>query len=305
MTSGLNSGRPDNDDVAALVAELATSTEAFCALAAALALLAADDRPGRAVEPALADVLAALGLSELLTQLDRADLVELHGAVEARLEQAYEWTVHPKLMPASRSVAADTMATYELAAGALASLLRSRVVSQLRGLQARLATRAMLLIAGVGAGGLVIALCELWPTLWGVGIDIDESAIERARQRVEQAGLSSRIELRVQDVTELSDRDAYDLVWLPAGFIGRDVLPGALGRVRHATRSGGWVIVNVFAGPSERAVALARLRAACGGGTFLWPDEARSLLRQTGWADVWSLPRDVLPSIWMTAGRRR
>ena len=304
--TGFDRAGSEGDDIAALIAELATSTEAFCALSAALAVLCGDDDSTPELDPALAGVVSTLGLDEVLSELDRAELVELHAAVKARLEQAYQWTVHPTTTSASRAVGRSTLSAYELASEALAAQLHARVVPQLSGLRQRLdGPRAMLLIAGGGAGGLAIALCETWPRLSGVGIDSDASAIARARRRVEQAGLSSRIELRVQDVGELRDRDAFDLAWLPVAFVGADVLPGALRRVRHATRSGGWVIASVFAGRDARAVALARLRVVRAGGTFISPAETRSLLRATGWTGIRSLPRDTLPSIWMTAGRRR
>jgi SAM-dependent methyltransferase len=56
---------------------------------------------------------------------------------------------------------------------------------------------------GCGAAGVLIEMCRLDEGLRGLGIDISPAAIEQARARVKQAGLSDRIELVVGDVAEV------------------------------------------------------------------------------------------------------
>jgi len=63
-----------------------------------------------------------------------------------------------------------------------------------------------------------------------------EPVLASARKRVAAAGLASRMSLRRQDVAELRDRDAYDLVWLSANVIPPVALPRAARRVLAATR---------------------------------------------------------------------
>lgn len=54
---------------------------------------------------------------------------------------------------------------------------------------------------GCGSGETLIAFCRINPELRGVGIDISRGALEEARRRVEEAGLSDRIMLIEGDFT--------------------------------------------------------------------------------------------------------
>lgn len=65
---------------------------------------------------------------------------------------------------------------------------------------------------GCGTGYLACQLCERHPDLTVVGVDLDEDAIDRARVRAGEAGLSDRTTFRVGDATTLSveSTDAFD-----------------------------------------------------------------------------------------------
>jgi SAM-dependent methyltransferase len=297
-------GSDEGARLAAVVTDLATSTEALCAIAAALALQSGDRPAAPVVERALADVVAVLGLTDLLSQLERPESEALARVIQARIAQSHELAVDPARQPGTLLLS-DVIESQGLTSEALAPVLRAAVVPQLPGLKARLeGSHATFLDARVGAAGLVIAMCRLWPALSCVGIDVSAAAIAFARPRIAEAGLSERIELRMQDVAALEDRDAFDLVWLPASFIGESVLPEALQRLRRATRAGGWIVLTAFGGSDELSVALARLRTARTAGTLLWPAEAEAALVAAGWEDVRSLPRSTLTSLWLTVGRR-
>lgn len=54
---------------------------------------------------------------------------------------------------------------------------------------------------GCGSGETLIAFCRLDPALRGIGIDISEEALEEARRRVAEAGLTDRIRLVKGDFT--------------------------------------------------------------------------------------------------------
>lgn len=63
---------------------------------------------------------------------------------------------------------------------------------------------------GCGAAEVLISFCRMNPNLTGIGIDIDPSALEEAKRRVEIAGLSNRIKLVQGDITK--PHEWYDLV---------------------------------------------------------------------------------------------
>ena len=57
---------------------------------------------------------------------------------------------------------------------------------------------ARFLDVGTGTGWLAIAIAQAHPTLHVVGVDIFEPALDLARTNVKGAGLTDRIELRMQ-----------------------------------------------------------------------------------------------------------
>lgn len=286
------------------VTELANATEALCAIAAALTLEARRKGAATDVDRALSEVLGALGLGEVVEQLDGSERRALACVIQARVAEAHDFACDPAQAPV-REPRQEQLESHWLSAGALAEALRGAVVPQLRDLEQRLASpAARFLEVGAGMEGLATAMCRLWPRLSAVCVDVWPAALAAARQRVAAAGLLDRIELRTQGVALLGDRDAFDFVWLAARGIPSLARGAPLSRVLQATRAGGWVAVGMLGGATPLTTAVARLRTARAGGAVVWPSEAETALRAAGWQDVRSLPRDTVPSVWMTVARR-
>jgi len=64
------------------------------------------------------------------------------------------------------------------------------------------------------------------------------------------------------------------------------------------------VILNAFGGMDALTAALADLRAARSGGTVISPEAAEALLSAAGFVEVRTLPREILPPVALTVGRR-
>jgi SAM-dependent methyltransferase len=129
------------------------------------------------------------------------------------------------------------------------------------------------------------------PTPRIVGIDPWKPSIEIARRNVADAGLGDRIELREQGVESLEDEGAFDLAWLPIGFIPARVLGAAYERTRRALRPGGWMLVTVInpdLGP--RYATMLRLRTTLFGNAELAPAHVEGMLRAAGLTDAHTLP---------------
>ena len=298
-------GLADADRISHLVAAHVDCMDAVCALAATLSLRTGELEAPTAVREALSAILAALGLSELEWSSDLSDLAALATVLHGRIAEAWELARDPARRAGWQPTRRDVMEGQALSSEILGSFARAEVIPHLAGLEARLAAPGgSFLDVGVGAGGLVVSFCRQWPRLSGVGIDIWEPALALAQQRVADAGLGHRIELRHQDVGQLEDRDAYDLTWIPANFIDDQALRGAVSRVRLAARSGGWIILAVLRTGTELLDALARLRVARAGGSPLSPDEAEELLRSAGWEEVQSLAGSVPRGMRLVVGRR-
>ena len=104
-----------------------------------------------------------------------------------------------------------------------------------------------------------------------VGIEPQAVPLAEGQRNAAAAGLGDRIALRAQWVEELTERDAFDLAWLPQVFLPREVFGSGLRAVREALRPGGWAILLAIGAPgSDLRAALGRLI------NVLWGEEARS-----------------------------
>lgn len=178
------------------------------------------------------------------------------------------------------------------------ALLETRLMPQLPGLAARLAEPgAAFLDVGTGVGAMAVEMARRWPALGILGLDRWASALELARENIRQAGLASRIELRVQAAQDLAEEGRFDLAWVPGAFIPAAELPAILAAIRRALRSGGWLLLAFMTGESP----LARLRAASLGGGAL-PD-AGALLAAAGLLEVTLLPGPAGATLRFAAGR--
>ncbi|HET7232883.1 MAG TPA: CoA transferase [Longimicrobium sp.] len=304
--SAVRRGRlPGRDRLAQVVGRLGAQAEALGALAAALELRLSHRRADPAVETRLAEVLESLGAADLFDGARGAELAPFGALARARLLQAADLAADPAAAPGWRYTDPAVLRAQGDGSAAFAPVLRHAVTPRLEGLAERLAAPgAALLDVGAGVAALTIALCRDWPRLRAVAIDVWEPALALARENVAAAGMDGRIELRHQDVAELADTGAYDLVWLPASFLSPEVLRAALPRLHAATRPGGWVVLNAFGGMDALTAALADLRTVRSGGTVISPDEAEALLASAGFAGVRTLPREILPPVALTVGRR-
>lgn len=162
----------------------------------------------------------------------------------------------------------------------------------LDGLIERLAAPgARLLDVGVGTGGMVSALCADLPSLRGTGMDVLPRALELAKQMAADFGVSERVELRLQSVADLDERDRYDMAWLPTMFIAPAAASAALPRLLAALRRGGWlVLAGISYQGSDLSDAITAWRVTRDGGTAVPIEELVGELREAGFAEVRRLP---------------
>lgn len=148
---------------------------------------------------------------------------------------------------------------------------------------------ARFLDVGVGIGAVAGRICEMYPGVSAVGLDVLGPVIDLARVEFDEAGLGDRVELRVQSVADLLDVDAYDLAWLPQAFIPRADLAPGLEAVFRALRRDRWLVSPVMAAPVdadtfERAV-YAHGAHLTGGGPIT-VDEVTDLLERAGFDQI-------------------
>jgi predicted O-methyltransferase YrrM len=282
--------------------------------AAGLAALAAalDAKIGGApLEPAL-----ATRIHELLSALGAGDLVDDLGAAEARPllnELRHQLGFNGHLMYRQTRTTSFTCSDPQLLqevgdfARAHAQGISRNLVPALDGLAERFgAPGAAFLDVGVGVAGLAIGLAQDWPGLRIVGIDVSQPALALARQNVALAELGDRIDLREQAVEHLTDEQAFDLAWMPIPFIPERIIPAATERILRALRPGGWVVFNFanFGAMEPAMAAMWRLRTTTWGGPLWTTSDVEKLLRETGFADVRTLPSPPGSPVALVAGRR-
>ncbi|MBC8073992.1 MAG: class I SAM-dependent methyltransferase, partial [Deltaproteobacteria bacterium] len=239
--------------------------------------VALDDR----LRPHVDAIVDLLGLGDELAATPPRMLVSLLGELrtmaltDVRLlfaaSRGLGWRHHePELLQAAGDVSLG-----------FPEVLASTVAPALDGLVERLAApTAAFLDVGVGVAAMSIEMARRWPALRIVGIDPWGPAVELARERVREAGLVDRIELRVQAGEQCRDRDAFDLAWVPGVFVPEDAIAAVLDRVHDALRFGGWMLLPIMKTSDDPlAAALSRLRAAMFGGLSLGVTELEALVR--------------------------
>lgn len=148
---------------------------------------------------------------------------------------------------------------------------------------------ARFLDVGVGVGAISIGLCQRFPGITCVGLDVVPEVLVLGRAEVEAAGLSDRIELRELSVTDLADDAAYDLGWLPQPFIPRTAFEAGVVCMFRAVRPDGWLVVPLMTPPDldsafERAAVVHGAHVLGGGPIEV--SEAADLLERAGFVEV-------------------
>lgn len=293
------------DAVRALAGRLNDSVAELGALGAALQATARGVALAPSLEAAVDEVLEAMGGKSLIQETDPSALQPIIAEIRATILQA-AYLVNPEgpkpgwshTDPALLSAAGEVSAAFP-------SGLR-KLLPFLEGLKERLESpEACFLDVGVGVGCLSIEMARLWPSLHIVGIDSWAPSIAIARQNVANAGLESRIELRIQAAEDLSDKNTYDLCWIPSAFICADVISTIVGRIYAALRPGGWILFGTLnLGTEPLASALARFRTALMGGSLLGLPDVESTLSRAGFTDIRNLPSPPRSIVLVIAGCR-
>jgi predicted O-methyltransferase YrrM len=171
-------------------------------------------------------------------------------------------------------------------------IIAEQMAPMLLGLADRLAApTAAFLDVGTGVGRIAIEMCRRFPQLRVVGIDTQEASLAEAQRAVALAGLADRIELRRQAVEALSDRDAFDLVWMPQLFLSGEAFPRGLRTVYEALRPGGWLLlVSIARDGSDLPAAVSRLQDTLLGGDARTAEQVATLTGQAGYIHIRILP---------------
>ena len=295
------------EDIRDLIARLGTSTNAL--LAVGLALQARVDRPptDAALTGRIADVLAVLGVRDIIDDLSEADSATLLAGIRTDLFTAATALRGTSPVSGWTHVKADLLQSAGDVSAGFPRLLLTRIAPQLEGLVDRLASPdAAFLDVGVGVAALSIAMVRQWPRLRVVGVDPWGPAITIGWRNVESAGLAGQIDLREAAAEDLSDTDAFDLAWIPSLFIPQRSIARIVERVARSLRPGGWLLFAAM-NPEQRTARGSDQSASerrCGAAACSMPDAVAALLTNSGLVDVRLLPSSPAATVAFAVGRR-
>jgi 2-polyprenyl-3-methyl-5-hydroxy-6-metoxy-1,4-benzoquinol methylase len=282
--------------------ELGVATDALAALAAHVRIETEDLPADPAVRAVLADVAAELLGGSGVAPVSAAPVV---GLARTWLRQAVDLVDDPGRAGGWDRVDERLLQSIGRLSIGIAGAVRA-AEPVLPGLAEALARPgAALLDVGTGTGWLAIALAQAYPHVRVTGIDVFEPALDLAKVNRADAGLTDRIDLRLQDAAALDEADAYDVVWLPMPFLRRDVVAEVLRAACGALRPRGWLLAGTFAGgPDRLGQLLTDLRTVRSGGHPWQSAELLDLLRDAGLEEVTEVPRSWAAPVRLYAGRR-
>lgn len=118
------------------------------------------------------------------------------------------------------------------------------------GLRTRLESGATVLDAGCGDGLLLVTMARMFPRTAFRGYDLAVLAIERACERVDEAGLRN-VEFSARDLTDIDEVRAYDLV-LAFGSLHQQIVPAVvLGNIAGSLKRDGVLLMQEVAASSH------------------------------------------------------
>ncbi len=248
---------------------------------AALAV-AADDRATGSLAAAAREVMTTAGFGDILAVAERLPFApaQLRGMAASPLLQAAALIGGDYETWAAQSDSALT--AQGQASGSTAALVARFVLPHFGGLADRLARPgARMLDVGTGIGALAAGFAQTFPQLQVTGIDVMPRALEIARAHLRASPVASRVELRQQDVADLTDETCYDLAWIPAPFVPEPAFGTGVGRIVAALRPGGLLMIgHGRSGGTDLDIAITRFKTVMYGGTALDGPSAVNLLNE-------------------------
>jgi SAM-dependent methyltransferase len=244
--------------------ELVSAAQTMAALGAELRLRQMGEDGDPSVRGALQAVLGNLEPG-LLDGLEPGQIAATVGLATYALQEALDLVRKPERAPGWSYK--EPAILQERGRGSRAVARNFANLARQRPALARLLENCRFLDIGTGVGWLAIEAAKTWPGMRVVGLDIWEPSLQLAATNVVAEGVQDRITLRRQNVAEIKDEAAFDLIWLPSPFLSREVVDRALPRVVRALAPGGFLVFGIFAlRPDPLNQALTDLQTIRSGG---------------------------------------
>lgn len=110
---------------------------------------------------------------------------------------------------------------------------------------------ALFLDIGAGCAQISIRMCELYPHVKVVALEPADKPFELAAKHIAASHYADRIELRKIFIQELSDKNKFDVIWVPQVFLNDEVMNIALPIIWQALKPGGKIFAGALPGPQN------------------------------------------------------
>ena len=135
-----------------------------------------------------------------------------------------------------------------------AIMITDHVLPQAPRTLARILAGGMILDIGAGEGDHIIHYARRYPRSRVIGLEVDPSKVEIAREKIAEASLEGQAVIREEDVSQFAEENTYDLITLNLTL--HDVCAGercsdVLGRIFRALRPQGTILISEFPYPDS------------------------------------------------------
>ncbi len=210
---------------------------------------------------------------DLLKGLTDEELDALYGFVRAAMRQMLHLLELPDDGSSGWSFDDPSILETQGRSSRLVTRLLSEYAAREPEFGATLSNAARFLDVGSGVGWISLSMAQQWPSLTATGIDILGPALDLASANLEQTGLSDRVSFRNENVTDLSETAAYDVVFVPVIFLPESIIDATFRNLHRALKPGGWLFAASYRVPEDRKLAvLNELRTTVSGGRA-WSDK--------------------------------
>ncbi len=145
---------------------------------------------------------------------------------------------------------ADTVGS---AISGLHVLTTHKLLPSLPGMKQKLKTDCNILDIGCGTGRLVFRLAKAWPKSSIVGVDIDNTGINIAREKLNELQLESQVRIVQGDVIESGEQSSFDAILMVEVLheISPEVRQETIGDIFKLLKPEGWLLIVDETYPSE------------------------------------------------------
>jgi SAM-dependent methyltransferase len=118
-----------------------------------------------------------------------------------------------------------------------------KILPALDGLAQRLGEGGAILEIGCGTGNFLLQAAKAFPGARLAGVDIDDESLAKARDKVQQAGLTERISLHREKVDDaVGGFDAVVMIEV-LQEIAPQIRPAVIGAAARTLKAGGWMVI--------------------------------------------------------------